>query len=378
MLQKKIPLAGPSITEKERSYVIDAVENGWYEHYDMHITKLEHTFTERFGVKHAIATYCGTHALHLAVLAAGLGNGDEVICTDQSYIATAFAISYVGAVPVFIDIDPETLCMDAKTIEPAITEKTRAIMVVHFAGFTADMEQIMTIAKKHRLVVIEDACQAIGSTYGGKYAGTIGHAGAYSFQGSKIAVGGEGGLFVTNDDCLYEKARHYGTFCRNDAISYLYSDGLGYNYRISNITAALILAQVERLDELIETKKKIHDWYTALLADQPYIRLLHAPSAGKTNYAYTVGYIEDNCPIQNTALVQALLEENIHIRPGYPSMSSMLDYQRRFDVSASIRYAERGIVFPTAMSLSYEDIVRVCDRLINHIVKLCALEGSGK
>ncbi len=373
MKYDKIPLAGPSITDKEREYVIDAVENGWYEQYDMHIRKLEQTFSKQFGVKHTIATYCGTHALHLAVLAAGLQEGDEVICTDQSYIATAFAISYVGAVPVFVDINPETLCMDANLIEPAITGKTRAIMVVHFAGFTADMERIMAIARRHQLVVIEDACQAIGSRHQHAYAGTIGHAGAFSFQGSKIAVGGEGGMFVTNDDHLYEVARHFGTFCRNDSISYLYSDGLGYNYRIANITAALILAQVERLDELVAIKKQLHEWYTELLADQPHIRILHAPSTCETNYAYTVGYIADHCACSNKQLTQAMLGENIHIRPGYPSMSSMLDYRRRFDVSSSLRYAEKGIVFPTAMNLTHEDVTRVCERLVFHVDRLSRL-----
>lgn len=192
-MKKKIALAGPYITKKEEEYVIDAVRNGWYETYDMHIKKLEKTFAKYVGAKYAIATFCGTHALHLATIALNLKKGDEVICTDQSYIATAQAISYVGAKPVFVDIEKDTLCINPDKIEEAITEKTRAIMLVHFAGFAADMDKIMHIASEYNLKVIEDSCQAVGVKYKGKYCGTFGDVGAFSFQGAKIAVGGEGG-----------------------------------------------------------------------------------------------------------------------------------------------------------------------------------------
>lgn len=367
MNYKRIPLAGPSITQKEIDYVVDAVTNGWYETYDLHIRRLEKTFPELVGVKYAIATYCGTHALHMATLALGLKAGDEVICVDQSYIATAFAITYVGAIPVFVDIEENTLCIDIGKIEGAITAKTKAIMVVQFAGYTADMDKLMSIAKRHKLKVIEDACQAVGTKYKGRFAGTIGDIGTYSFQGSKIAVGGEGGMFVTNDENLYRRALHFSTFCRNDAITYLFSDDLGYNYRISNVTAAIILAQVERLNELIAIKKKIYNWYGEELDENKYIRLLKAPEYCETNYSYTVGYLTDECKSENLPIIQEMIRENIHIRPGYPSMGTMINYERRFDVPNSIRYFKRGIVFPTAMNITREDVTRVCKRLINYI-----------
>lgn len=180
-MNKKIALAGPDITQKEVDYVIDAVKNGWYETYDMHIKKLEKTFADYVGAKYAIATYCGTHALHLAAIALGLKPGDEVIVTDQSYIATAQAVSYVGAECVFVDIDPDTLCIDPACIEAVVTEKTKAIMLVHFASMAADMDAVMEIARKHGLRVIEDACQMVGGKYKGRFAGTIGDIGAYSF-----------------------------------------------------------------------------------------------------------------------------------------------------------------------------------------------------
>lgn len=370
-MNKKIALAGPDITQKEADYVLDAVKNGWYETYDMHIRKLEKTFASYIGAKHAIATYCGTHALHLATLALGLKPGDEIIVTDQSYIATAQAVSYVGATCVFVDIDPKTLCIDSKLIEVAITEKTKAIMLVHFAGFAADMDRIMDIAKKNNLAVIEDACQAVGVQYKDRFCGAIGDIGCYSFQGSKLCVGGEGGMFVTNNDELYERARHYGTFCRNDAIVYLWSDDIGYNYRISNITAALILAQVERIDELIERKKQIFDWYAEYLKDVQEIEMLLPPAECKSNFAYVVGYLSENANISRNDLVERMMKDNIYMRPGYPSMSAMPHYDRRFPVINSERYFSQGVVFPTAMNLTEEDVKYVVERLKENLNVHC-------
>ena len=281
-MNKKIALAGPDITQKEMEYVVDAIKNGWYETYDMHIKKLEKTFAEWVGVKYAIATYCGTHALHLA----NLGPEDEVIVTDQSYIATAQAISYVGAKCVFVDVDPATLCINPELIEKAITPKTKAIMLVHFAAMTADMDSIIKIAQAYNLKIIEDACQMVGGKYKERYVGTIGDIGAYSFQGSKIAVGGEGGMFVTDDEELYKRALHYGTFCRNDSVSFLWSDDIGFNYRISNVTAALILAQVERIEELIQKKKAIYEWYHEFFKEYREIKLLEIPKDCDSNYSY--------------------------------------------------------------------------------------------
>ncbi len=362
-MHKKIALAGPYITKKEEDYVLDAVKNGWYETYDMHIRRLEKKFAELVGSRFAIATFCGTHALHLAVIALGLKPGDEVICADQSYIATAQAISYVGAVPVFVDIKPDTLCLDPKKIEEAITDRTKAIMVVHLAGFASDMDRIVEIARANNLRIIEDACQAVGVKYKGKYCGTIGDIGAYSFQGSKIAVGGEGGMLVTDNEDFYNKARHYGTFCRNDSIDYLWSDDIGYNYRISNVTAALILAQIERIDELIQRKREIFEWYRKYLKPISKIRMLFHPDDTESNYAYVVGYLDEKDTIERDLLISKMIENNIYLRPGYPSMSLMLNYERRFSVSNSEHYHRHGLVFPTAMNLEEDDIKYVCEMM---------------
>ena len=373
---KKIPLAGPFITEKEIDYVHDAVVNGWYETYDMHIRRLEKTFAEYVGAKYAIATYCGTHALHLAALALQLGPEDEVIVADQSYIATAYALSYVGAKCVFADVLPDTLCIDPSQIESLITPKTKAIMVVHFGGFACDMDAVMEIARRHRLAVIEDACQSVGTFYHGVHTGTIGDIGTFSFQGAKIAVGGEGGMFVTNDEGLYQRARHYGTFCRNDGIQYLWSDDVGYNYRISNVTAALILAQVERIDELVANKKRIFESYREKLQDNPYFEMLLPPAYCSPNYGYVLGCLRDGVEIDRDELVRKMLDMNIHFRPGYPSMHRMPPYEQTHSAPNSDRYDRRGLVLPTAHSLTEEDIVRVCTELNRTIDTMLKSSGA--
>lgn len=372
--RKKIPLAGPYITQKEIDYVHDAVVHGWYETYDTHIKQLEQSFANYVGAKYAIATYCGTHALHLAALALQLGAEDEVIVADQSYIATAHTLSYVGAKCVFADILPDTLCIDPNQIERLITPRTKAIMVVHLGGFSCDMEAIMDIAQKHHVAVIEDACQAVGTFYHNIHMGTFGDVGVFSFQGSKIAVGGEGGMLVTNSEELYQRAKHYGTFCRNDDIQYLWSDDIGYNYRISNITAALILAQIERIDELVANKKRIFESYWNKLEDNPHFEMLLPPENCRPNYGYVLGYLRDGVKIDRNTLVKKMLAMNIHFRPGYPSMHRMPPYEQTQAIPNSDRYDCRGLVLPTAHSLTEEDIVRVCQMMNETIEDL--LKGN--
>lgn len=368
MKSKKIALAGPNISDKEVEYVIDAVKNGWYETYDVHIKKLEKVFAELIGVKYAIATFSGTHALHLATLALELNSNDEVIVTDQSFIATAHAISYTGAKSVFVDIESDNLCIDPDKIEQAITPRTKAIMLVHFAGFACDMDKIMEIANKYNLFIIEDVAQALGTKYMDKYVGSIGDVGAFSFQGSKIAVGGEGGMFVTNNKAFYEKAHHYGTFCRNDKISYQWSDDIGYNYRIANVTAALILAQIERLNELIENKKRIFMCYYDHLKDSNFLNMLLPKDYCSANYSYVTAFIKDDINFNRDILLDKLLELNIHARPGYPCMSMMPNYDQKFDVPISYKYYKRGIILPTASNLTNFDIEFTCQK-INEILE---------
>jgi perosamine synthetase len=256
-MKKKISFAGPWITQKEIDSVMDAVKNGWYENYTKHTRLLEETVRNYLGVKYSLATHCCTQALHLAACSIGLKKGDEVIVTDHSWVATAYSVTYTGATCVFVDIDPRTLCIDPKAIEAAVTPATKAIMLVHNFGLPADMDAIMTVAKKYNLKVIEDAAPSLGSLYKGKKTGTFGDVSCFSFQGAKIAVSGEGGILVTNNEEIYKKAVLFANMGRTDRIMPFWSDQIGFQYTISNLSASLALAHVNRIYELKEKKRQI-------------------------------------------------------------------------------------------------------------------------
>ncbi len=255
----KIPFAGPSITDLEIKYVTDAVKTGWYTKMSEDTSKFEKATSKYVGSTYALSSFCATHSLHLAVKIL-FRPGDEVICPDISWIATAAAISYVGATPVFVDVD-NYWNIDPKAIENAITKKTKGIMLVHMFGMPCDMTSIMKLAKKYNLKVIEDAAPALGSLYKRRKCGSFGDIGCFSFQGAKIAVSGEGGILVTKNKKLYEKATYFASMCRTDRKATFWCDDLGFEYPIANMVAACGLAQIERIEELVENKRKIFNWY---------------------------------------------------------------------------------------------------------------------
>lgn len=360
---KKISFAGPSITLKEIAYVIDGVRNGFYETFDMHTKKLEKQICKYLGVKYAIATHCCTLALHLACASLDLKAGDEVICTDFSWVATAHAITYTGATPVFVDIDPNTWCISPAAIEKAITKKTKAIMLVHTFGHPAKMDEIMKIAKKYNLKIIEDAAPALGSTFKKKKVGTFGDIACFSFQGAKIAVSGEGGIFVTNDKKIYEKAKLLSAMGRTDSKGVFWSDCIGYQYTISNIASSLALAQVERIDSLVAMKRRIFKWYSKRLADNPDLTLLTEQKDCFSNYCYPSILLKNKTKKQRDEILLKLKKKNIHARPGFPRMSRFPMYTARFKNPEAQKVEERGISLPAALNLHRGDINRVCDEL---------------
>jgi perosamine synthetase len=363
-MNKKISFAGPWITQKEIDYVIDATKNGWYETYDMHIKKLEKTVADYLGVKYALATHCCTLALHLATATLGLKAGDEVICTDFSWVATAYTIFYTGATPVFVDIDPDSWCIDPKAIKKAITDKTKAVMLVHCFGHPAQMDEIMEIAKQYRLYVIEDAAPALGSEFKGKKVGTFGDFGCFSFQGAKLTVSGEGGIMVTNNKELYEKARLLASMGRTDSKAVFWSDMLGYQYTIANLTAALALAQVERIDELIAKKRQIFSWYYERLKDITGIKIIKEKKDCKSNYCYPSILLEDSISVSRDEVLDRLKKFNIHCRSGFPRMSLFPVFEQRFPNPEAEKAEKRGISLASAANLTEEDINFVCDSLI--------------
>ncbi len=247
-----IPISKPLIGEEEILEVKKILTSGHLVQGDK-VEKFESEFSKYIGVKYAVATCNGTTALHTALLACGITEGDEVITTPFSFIASSNSILFCRAKPVFVDIDPETFNINPDLIEEKITEKTKAIVVVHLYGMPAEMEKIMKIAKKYNLLVIEDACQAHGAEYKGKKVGSIGHIACFSFYPTKNITTGEGGMITTNDDKLYEKAR----MIRNHGQRFIgeYSHRiLGYNYRMTEIQAAIGLVQLRKLESFIEKR----------------------------------------------------------------------------------------------------------------------------
>ncbi|HUE99539.1 MAG TPA: DegT/DnrJ/EryC1/StrS family aminotransferase [Anaerolineales bacterium] len=364
-MNKKISFAGPSITQKEIDYVVDGVKNGFYETYDQHTKRLEKAICDYVGVKYAVATHCCTLALHLACSTLGFKQEDEIICTDSSWVATSYAIDYTGATPVFVDIDPDTWCIDPEAIRKAITPKTKAIMLVHMFGQPAEMDEIMAIAREHDLHVIEDAAPALGSTYKGQKTGSFGDIGCFSFQGAKIAVSGEGGILVTNNEELFQRATLLGSMGRTDSQSVFWSDMIGYQYTIANLTASLALAQVERIEELVELKRKIFGWYDQRLGNIPGIKIIREKPDCRSNCCYPSILLEDTIKVDRDAILKHFKDRNIHARPGFPQMSCFPVHNQRFSNPVAKKVAERGISLPSAANLEEEDIDLVCRTLLS-------------
>ncbi|MDA0576814.1 MAG: DegT/DnrJ/EryC1/StrS family aminotransferase [Verrucomicrobia bacterium] len=362
-MRKKISFAGPWITQREIDYAVDAVKNGWYETYDLHTKRLEKAVCDYLGVKHAIATHCCTVALHLGCEVLDFKEGDEIICTDFSWVATAHAIAYTGATPVFVDVEPDSWCISADAIRKAITKKTKGIMLVHSFGQLADMDQIMAIAREHDLRVIEDAAPSLGAIYHGQKTGTFGDIGCFSFQGAKIAVSGEGGVLVTNNSPLFERAKLLSSMGRTDSQAVFWSDELGWQYTIGNLSAALALAQVERIEELVQRKRDIFSWYDSRLRDCPQLTVIREKPNCRSNYAYPSILLSENTRTRRDDILKTFRELNIHARPGFPQMSRFPMYVQRFQNPHAAAIAQRGISLPSAANTTEEDAAFVCETL---------------
>jgi len=362
-MRKKISFAGPSITQKEIDYVIDGVKNGFYETFDQHRIKLEKAVASYLGRKYVLATHTGTLALHLSNASLGLKKGDEVICTDFSWVATAYSILYTGAQPVFVDIDPDTWCIDPKKIEPAVNKRTKAIMLVHSFGIPAEMDEIMSIAAEFNLKVVEDACPALGAEYKGKKVGSFGDFGCFSFHGAKIAATGEGGMLTTDNDELFKKAGLLAEMWRTDRKAVFWSDLVGYQYTMANLTAALGLAQVERIEELVAIKRQIFNWYEEGLKDIDGIRLIREKEGTRANYCYPSIFLENVIATERDEIIRVLKEYNIHARPAFPRMSTLPTLKQRFPNLVAKKVEKRGISLPSAANIDKNDIDFVCEIL---------------
>jgi perosamine synthetase len=273
-MKSRILYTKASITELEVRYATDAVSNGWGDNCYGYINRFEELFKQHLGVSYAVATSSCTGALHMGLAALGIGLGDEVILADTNWIATASPIVNLAAKPVFVDILPDSWCIDPEKVEAAITCKTRAIVAVHLYGNLCEMDRLLAIGEKYGIPIIEDAAEAIGSIYHGKRAGSMGKFGAFSFHGTKTLTTGEGGMFVTNDAELFKKVLTLSNHGRTSGqAKQFWPDVVGFKYKMSNLQAAIGCAQIERVNELVGRKRQIMSMYRQLLSDAKGIRM---------------------------------------------------------------------------------------------------------
>ena len=353
-MKPRIYYTKPSITELEVRYATDAATNGWGDRCYEYITRFEDTFKSHLGVQYAIATSSCTGALHMGMAALGIGPGDEVILADTNWIATAAPIVHLGATPVFVDILPDSWCLDPALVEQAITPRTKAIVAVHLYGNLCEMDRLLAIGEAHGIPVIEDAAEAIGSIYHGKRAGSMGVFGAFSFHGTKTLTTGEGGMFVTNDSNLYEQVLTLSNHGRaRGQTKQFWPDMVGFKYKISNIQAAIGYAQIERIDNLIGRKREILRYYRERLGVLPGVSMNPEP-VDTINGAWMPTVVFDQeTGVTRESLQAAFAGENIDARVFFHPLSSLPMFEDQPQNKLAWDIPKRAINLP-----SYHDM---CD-----------------
>ena len=367
LTNKQILTAGPSISEKEKIYVYDAVENGWNNNWSNYLTRFEQLFSKQVNRKYCLATSSCTGAMHIALLALGIKKGDEVIVPDITWVATASVVEAVGAIPVFADVNIDDWTIDINSIKKLISKKTKAIMPVHLYGMPAKLDEIKKISKKYNLKVIEDAAPAIGSKFKGIYAGDIGEFSAFSFQGAKLIVTGEGGILTTNNRNLYNKAKKIWDFGRSNKRTF-WIDQPGTKYKMSNIQAALGLGQLERLDQLIDRKRLIFRWYNKYLIQKNF-KLVKERKGAKSIYWMSSILINKN--FSRNKLIKTLRKNQIDCRPCFPSISEYPIWKKyRTDKLINSKIvSNKGLNLPSGVNLKEGDIKKVSSVINNFFSK---------
>lgn len=366
----KIPVSGPWVTQHEIDLVAEAVAHAWYESANVYHARFEEAFARYLGVRHAVALPSCTSALHLALLALGVGPGDEVVVPEITWIATAAPISYVGATPVFADIDRDTWCLSPESLEKCVTERTRAVIPVDLYGGMAAMSGIREIARRHRIAIIEDAAQAIGAESRGRRAGSFGDVGVFSFHGSKTLTTGEGGMLVTDRPEIVERVHFYRDHGRKPGGPMFYNSEVAYKYKMSSLQAALGLAQLDRVEELVARKRQIFSWYQQALADAGDV-VLNSEPPGTRNACWMVTAILPDAPrLRKEAVISALGDAGIDSRPFFYPLSSLPAYAALPSAAEAparnpIAYAisPRGINLPSAMNLTRDQVDFVAETL---------------
>jgi perosamine synthetase len=360
----EIALARPDITEREIEAVA-AVLRGPNLSLGPKVPEFEQRFAELCQTRHAVACNSGTSALHLLVRAMGIGAGDEVITTPFSFVASSNCVIFEGAKPVFVDIDPETWCIDPALIEAAVTPQTRALIPVDVFGVTADLDPIRAIAERHHLRIIEDSCEAAGATYHGRPAGGLGDAGVFGFYPNKQLTTGEGGMIVTDDAELAGLARSIRNQGRAATAGWLAHERLGYNFRLSDINCALGCVQVERLPEILSARQKVAEMYDARLAGEDRLIVQKTtPGCHKSWFVYVVRLADDFPPAARDRVLQGLRDQGIGCSNYFAPIHLQPFYQHDYGLKAGDfpvceRIAARTVALPFHAFLTEAEVDRV-------------------
>lgn len=365
MTGSRISVAAPDLGGRELEYVTECMTTGWISSNGRFIAEFEAAFAAFCDVKHAVAVSNGTVALHVALVALGVGPGDEVLVPDLTYIASANAVRYCGAEPIFIDNDRRTFNLDPDALEAKITPKTKGIIPVHLYGHPVDMDAVLDIARRHGLFVLEDAAEAIGATYKGRRVGGLGNCATFSFFGNKIITTGEGGMVTTNDDDLARQLRLLRGQGMDPERRYWFPV-VGYNYRMTNIAAAIGLAQLERIDFHLAERKRVAEGYQRRLSK--FSELLTLPFtetwAGHVFWMYTI-LINNPEAGARDQVISAMDLAGIETRPVFYPMHVMPPYAEPKGLYPNANWcAERGLNLPTHSGLSDQDLDQVVEALI--------------
>ena len=370
----RIFVAGPSITQKELDYVADAVANAWYGNATTYQERFEKAFCDFLGVKYAICLPSCTAAIHLSLLALGVGPGDEVIVPEATWIASAAPVTYVGATPIFADINLKNWCLEPASFERWITPRTRAIIPVDLYGNVADYTALRGIADRHNIAIIEDAAEALGAEFQGMKAGSLGDCGVFSFHGSKTVTAGEGGMLVTGSEDLYERILFLRDHGRAPGEKMFWNTEVGFNYKMSSMQAALGLAQLERIDELLARKVEIFNWYASELEKVPDITLNYQLPGTTSSYWMVTIVLGGSYDCPKEALIAEFKKRNIDTRPFFYPLSSLPAYIHLEQVKIArqqnkIAYqiSPQSINLPCALNITQPQVQYVCENLCDII-----------
>jgi perosamine synthetase len=358
-----LPVYEPYLGQEEADNLAECVRSGWVSYLGPFVKRFESDFRNYLGVSNAVALQSGSAALHLALIVLGVREGDEVLLPDMSFAASAFAIKYVGARPVFCDIDRNTWNIDIDDARSRVTPKTKAIMPVHMLGHPCHMDPLTAFAEENNLLVIEDAAQSLGAKYKKRHTGTFGNAGCFSFNGNKLVTSGGGGMVVFRDDAMSRRAFNLSTQAKETGGRFVHGQ-IGYNYRMTNLQAAVVVAQFGRIDEVIERHRKRTALYKKLLGKIPGIAFRLDASWAETNEWMFSLLLPEKATNRRDEIIRKLAEKDIMTRPFFDTFTTQLPFLG--DGVAEPRptayeIASRGMNLPSSFQITDEEIHGVCE-----------------